>query len=142
MKNSVTGRQTFSASWAVGIFLLHAALTIGLSVLLFLSGMASFTTGTGWFHSVLSVTLRIVSPPTMLEMNGSNVSSASTFLLAICWSLFVGSMAGFIRAFFRRPIVDPEFGSDEFSKPDLAGTPWANDPHFVHGGAKKQEIEQ
>ncbi len=135
MKNPTAGSQTFSVSWAVGIFICHVALTIGLSLLIFVSGMSNFTTGTGWFHTLLIGVLFIVSPPTMLEMSGSGISGALTFLLALCWSLFVAGMAGFIRALLRRPVVYPDSKPEEFSNPDLAGTPWAKDPHFVRDGA-------
>lgn len=140
MKNPITGSQTFSMSWAVGIFVLHVALSLGLSLLIFVSGMANFTTGTGWLHSLLVGVLFIVSPPLMIEMTGSSVSGFPTFLLALFWSMLVAGLSGWIRALSRRPVVYPEPESDKAANPDLAGTPWASDPHFVRGatGASKE----
>lgn len=142
MKNSTAGSQTFSLSWAVGIFICHIALSVGISLLVFVNGMANFTTGTGWFHSLLIGALFIVSPPLMLGMSGSSFSGAASLFLALCWSLFVGGLAGLIRALSRRPVVYPEFQSDKSTNPDLAGTPWATDPHYVRGSAGKPKAEQ
>ncbi|MFC7337380.1 hypothetical protein ACFQY0_09355 [Haloferula chungangensis] len=137
MKNPTAGSQNFSVSWAVGIFCCHIALTIGLSFLLFASGMASFTTGTGWFHSLLTGVLSIISPPMILEISGSGSTGVPTFLLALIWSLIVGGLAGLIRALLRRPVGYPESQPGVSGNSDLAGTPWATDPHYIHGEEKK-----
>lgn len=113
--------------------MLHVAVSLGLSLLIFVSGMANFTTGTGWFHSLLVGVLFIVSPPLMFEMSGSGVSGGQSFMLALLWSLLVSGLAGLIRALLRRPVVRHELESGKAGNPDLAGTPWASDPHFVRG---------
>ena len=133
MKNPTQGSQTFSVSWAVGIFVCHIAVTIALSLLIFTSGMQNFTTGTGWFHELLTGLLCIVSPPLMMAGSGSGAGGASIAIFTFFWHLFVACMAGFIRALSRRPAVYPDAGHGESANPDLAGTPWAKDPHHVHG---------
>jgi hypothetical protein len=139
MKNPTAGSQTFSLSWAVGIFICHIAVSAGIYLLVFVSGMANFTTGTGWFHSLLIGALFIVSPPLMLELSGSGISGAASLLLALCWSLFVGGLAGLIRALSRRPVVYPDFESEVSTNPDLAGTPWAKDPHHVQDASRNRK---
>lgn len=123
----------FSISWSILIAVLHAAGTIGLCLLSFLSGMASFTYGDG---NQANVFLWIWTPLAMSAWNPEGMSQDGILLfLGLLWSVIVGTVGGWLIPFLRRNVVTQDIGT--LPQSDVAGTPWANDPSHVSGRSKR-----
>lgn len=109
--------RKFSFSWCIGTFFLHIGITIGLAVIIFASGMASFTTGSA--SDGMKYIMWIWSP---FAMATANNSGGIALFAAPAWSGVVGILAGFILPVFIKPKAqDPLIPG---ANPDLVGTPW------------------
>jgi hypothetical protein len=126
-------RPRFSIGWCIFVAVLHAAGTIGLCLLNFLSGMSSFTYGDSNQGDGL---LWIWTPLAMSAWNPEDGSNEGTLLfLGLLWSAIIGTIAGLLIPFLRRNKAKPDIG--KFSHSDVAGTPWANDPNHVSSRSKR-----
>ena len=126
-------RPRFSIGWCILVAVLHAAGTIGLCLLSFLSGMASFTYGDGNHANVF---LWIWTPLAMSAWSPEGSSQDGILLfLGLLWSAIVGMIGGLLIPFLRRNTVTPDVGTYPHS--DVAGTPWAIDPNHVSGNPKR-----
>lgn len=112
----------FSLGWCVSIIFLHAAISWGLGLLLFVGGMGSFTYGPGTGYYVTEALLWIWSPLAMTAAKINNGFEGATLALALLWSLIFGVLSGFVIPLFVKPKTPKPLPPG--ANPDLVGTPW------------------
>jgi hypothetical protein len=112
----------FSLGWCVGVIFLHAAVTLALALLLFMSGMGSFTYGPGAGFRVTKVLMWIWSPFAMAAANGDSGIGMPSEGVALLWSLIVGILGGLFIPLFIKPKTQKPLPLG--ANPDLVGTPW------------------
>ncbi len=114
--------EQFSLGWCIAIIFLHAAVSWGLALLLFVSGMGSFTYGPGAGFYVTEALMWIWSPLAMAAFNINNGYEGSTGGIALLWSVIVGVLSGFVIPLFVKPKTEKPLPPG--ANPDLVGTPW------------------
>ena len=125
------------------VFLLHVVVTCLLGLVIFASGMGSFTHGVGPAYYLASAVMWVWNPVVMLLINGHLRVRDPQEALPILWSLFVAIIVGIMTGSFRKPSKKIQDAST--SNPDLIGTPWEHDSGFTLDetlSAKTKRAEQ
>lgn len=126
------------------VFLLHVVVTYLLGMVMFASGMGSFTHGVGPAYYLASAVMWVWNPVVMLMVDGHLRVRDPPETLPVLWSLFVGLLAGIVIGSFRKPGKKTQNATT--SNPDLIGTPWEADSDFTldktHSAERMKQAEQ
>jgi hypothetical protein len=123
-------RKKFSVSWFVGVAFLHIVVTVVLYFANFFVALGAMSTGPSGSEHFTRKIQWVWTPLAMLSRQPDGSSSdALTEVLALFWSAGIGLVAGIAAPLLREEPIDPKLIN---KNPDLAGTPWATDPHHTN----------